>query len=154
MEIEKKFLLKSMPVNWAFHPHDTMIQGYVSTDPVIRIRKKNDSHILTVKGKGLMVREEFEMPITAAQFKRLMNKVSDNPVNKTRYYIPIGNGLTAELDVFEGLLDGLVMVEVEFDSVEDAEAFTPPSWFGKEVTEDVRYHNSYLCSLESPVDLI
>ena len=69
-------------------------------------------------------------------------------LTKTRYLIPIDDGLTAELDIFEGRFAGLILVEVEFDSVEQAESFTPPAWFGKEVTYDKRYHNSYLSRLE------
>ena len=40
------------------------------------------------------------------------------------------------------------MVEVEFESIEQANTFTPPDWFGKEVTNDHRYHNSYLSELK------
>ena len=34
------------------------------------------------------------------------------------------------------------MAEVEFPSEKEAEEFTPPAWFGDEVTNDRRYHNS------------
>ena len=63
------------------------------------------------------------------------------------FFIPIDDGLTAELDVFEGLFDGLVFVEVEFDSLDAATTFEPPEWFDEDVTKDRRYHNSYLSQL-------
>ena len=52
--------------------------------------------------------------------------------------------MTAELDIFEEDLKGLVIVEVEFDSVEEANAFSAPDWFGEDVTNSGKYHNSYL----------
>ncbi len=47
-----------------------------------------------------------------------------------------------ELDVFDGELSPLTVAEVEFPTVEEAEAFTPPDWFGREVTYDKRYSNA------------
>ena len=54
-----------------------------------------------------------------------------------------------EISLFEGMFDGLVFVEVEFDSLDAATAFVPPDWFGDDVTNDRRYHNSYLSKLEN-----
>ena len=50
----------------------------------------------------------------------------------------------AELDVYHGELTGLVTVEVEFSSLEEAESFSPPAWFGEDITEDKRYKNKNL----------
>ena len=41
----------------------------------------------------------------------------------------------------------MLLVEVEFESVEQANSFVPPEWFGDDVTNDKRYHNSYLSKL-------
>ena len=57
------------------------------------------------------------------------------------------DGLTAELDIFHGMHNGLILVEVEFPSVEVADAFVAPAWFGEDVSADPRYRNSYLASL-------
>ena len=43
----------------------------------------------------------------------------------------------------------LSLVEVEFDSVDAANEFTAPDWFGEDVTESGKYHNSYLSRLEN-----
>ena len=53
------------------------------------------------------------------------------------------------MDVFHGSLAPLVLAEVEFPTVEEANAFVPPDWFGADVTMDGRYHNSYLSRLVS-----
>lgn len=154
MEIEKKFLLKEMPAEREFLDCSELVQVYISTDPVIRIRKKNDSHVLTVKGEGLMAREEFELPLSSIQYEKLLEKASFHPIRKVRCRIPLDGELIAELDLFKDRLEGLAMVEVEFPTLEAAAAFSPPSWFGREVTEDPRYHNSRLCRLDSREGLI
>ena len=68
-------------------------------------------------------------------------------IEKTRYLIPYNDKLTIELDIFHGKLAPLMLAEVEFDSVEEANAFTPPDWFGEDVTNSSKYHNSNLSQL-------
>ena len=68
-------------------------------------------------------------------------------ITKTRFLIPLEDGHTAELDIFEGKFAGMLLIEVEFNSIEDANSFVPPKWFGKDVTNDGHYHNSYLSKI-------
>ncbi|MGL4363401.1 MAG: CYTH domain-containing protein [Cellulosilyticaceae bacterium] len=143
MEIERKFLVHEIP-NLKNYPHKKFIQGYISTDPVIRIRQSDNQYHLCVKSKGHMIREEFELLISEEQFNNLWPKTEHTPIKKTRYYIPIDDSLTAELDVYNDALEGLVTLEVEFSSIDTAFAFIPPSWFGEEVTDDTRYKNNFL----------
>ena len=140
MEIEKKFLIKELP-DLSKYDFLEIEQGYLSTDPVVRIRKKNDKYILTYKGSGLLAREEIEAALTKESYEHLLEKIDGHPITKRRYLIPL-DPYTIELDIFSGHMEGLIMAEVEFPSVEEADAFTPPSWFGADVTEDHRYHNS------------
>jgi len=150
MEIERKFLADPSALSLDQYARKEMSQGYISTDPVIRIRRSNDSYILTVKSGGLLAREEFETELTGEQFDRLSAKVEGTFLSKTRYLIPYPvseKELTIELDLFHGALDGLIYAEVEFDSVEEAEAFVPPAWFLREVTEDGSFTNAALSRL-------
>ena len=140
MEIERKFLIKELPDLSKFEYVDIQ-QGYLSTNPVVRIRKKNDNYILTYKGGGLMAREELEAALTKGAYEHLLEKIDGHPITKRRYLIPL-DPYTIELDIFSGHMDGLIMAEVEFPSIEEADAFVPPAWFGADVTEDNRYHNS------------
>ena len=64
MEIERKFLLKELPENLDTYPVRHLEQGYLCTAPVVRIRRDNDKYELTYKGKGCMVREEHNLPLT------------------------------------------------------------------------------------------
>ena len=141
MEIERKFLVTSIPENLSQYPSRHIRQVYVSTSPVIRAREKGENYILTVKGEGFLQREEFELPLTKAQFKHLSAKAEGRPISKTRYLIPYGN-YTIELDIFEPPFDPLVLAEVEFESTEEANAFTPPQWFGEDVTHENEYTNA------------
>ena len=140
MEIERKFLIKELP-DLTKYEYNEIEQGYLCTKPVVRIRKKNDKYILTYKGSGLLAHEEIEANLTEEGYNHLCKKIDGNLITKRRYLIPL-EPYTVELDVFSGHMDGLIMAEVEFPTEKEAEEFTPPAWFGDEVTNDRRYHNS------------
>ncbi len=89
-------------------------------------------------------RVEVELTIVPDQFSELWPLTEGHRVCKRRYRVSIASGLTAELDVYEGVRAGLRVVEVEFSSESQARAFTPPPWFGQEVTHDTRYTNAEL----------
>ena len=144
MEIERKYLLRQLPEHLETYPSHRIEQGYLCTAPVVRIRRQDEECWLTYKSKGLMVREEYNLPLTREAYLHLRPKTDGILICKTRYLIPLGGGLTAELDVFHDDYEGLFLVEVEFPSEEAAEAFLPPEWFGEDVTFSSAYHNSTL----------
>lgn len=165
MEIERKFTVKSLPADLDTYPHSEITQAYLCTNPVMRIRKQDETYIFTYKGKGLMVREEYNLPLNKEAFEQLLPKAEGCVISKTRYRIPLGigdkscpparpsdkscpparlsddSGLVIELDLFKSPSD-LIMAEVEFPDEESALTFTPPDWFDKDVTDDPAYHNS------------
>ena len=53
MEIERKFLIsqENLPQNLVSYPSKKIQQGYLCTDPVVRIRRSNDSYYLTYKSQ-------------------------------------------------------------------------------------------------------
>lgn len=140
MEIERKFLIKELPDLTKFE-NKHITQGYLNTNPVVRVREDGDKYYLTYKGKGLLAREEANLPLTKEAFEHLIVKSDGKIIRKTRYLIPL-DPYTIELDVFEGDHAPLIMAEVEFPSIEEANAFIAPEWFGEDVTQDSRYHNS------------
>lgn len=145
MEIERKFLIAALPQDLDSYPCHLIEQAYLSTNPVVRIRRQDQEYILTYKGSGMMSREEYNLPLTAESYAHLLQKADGIVITKKRYVIPLAAGqLKAELDIFSGVHEGLQLVEVEFESEDQANAFTPPAWFGKDVTFDGHYHNSYL----------
>jgi CYTH domain-containing protein len=143
VEIERKFLVARMPENLEQYPCRKIEQGYLCISPVVRVRRDNDNFWLTYKGGGMMARQEHEHPLDEGAYRHLLAKTDGTIISKKRYMIPLDK-YTAELDVFEGVWEGLVIVEVEFPDLESARAFIPPEWMGEEVTYDGRYHNSWL----------
>lgn len=142
MEIERKFTISEMP-DLAMYPFHILEQGYLNTDPVVRVRKEDDTYYLTYKGKGMLAREEYNLPLTKEAYEHLVEKADGIVIRKKRYLIPYEQ-YTIELDVFGKPYESLVIAEVEFESEEQAKNFSPPSWFDKDVTYDRCYHNSNL----------
>lgn len=158
MEIERKFSIKYIPKDLSTYDYKKIEQGYLCHNPVLRIRKSNEDYILTYKSKlGIEVQKkgdpiinnEVELPLTKEAYLTLKEKTDGNIIYKTRYLIPIADGLTAELDLFEDKLKGLIFAEVEFTSKEEANRFTPPDWFDKELTKDKQFSNYHLSTLSN-----
>ena len=143
MEIERKYLVAQLPTDYTAYPSSHIEQGYLNTDPVVRIRREDERYYLTYKGKGLMAREEYNLPLTPEAYAHLLPKVDGQLISKRRYLIPLPP-YTIELDVFFAPFAPLLIAEVEFSTREEALAFQPPEWFLKDVTMDPAYHNSTL----------
>ena len=157
MEIERKFLIskENLPKNLDSYPHHRLEQGYLSTAPVVRIRKEDNNYYLTYKSKGLMTREEYNLPLTKESYEHLKEKVDGRIIHKTRYVIPMScvcpenadfcsTPLFLELDIFHDDLAPLILAEIEFPDEETANTYPAPQWLGEDVTFSSAYHNSTL----------
>lgn len=165
MEIERKFLFKSLPDNLESYDCFYMEQAYISTKPVVRVRTKskvtdfsnnileNAKYILTIKSSGMLSRQEYEMDITCEEYNNLLSKADGNIISKYRYIIPLENNLKIELDIFRGKFEGLVMGEIEFPDEETAKKYNLPDYVSKEVTFDKRFHNSNMSNM-SDTDIL
>ncbi len=165
MEIERKFTVKKLPDHLSQYPCRIIEQAYLNTDPVVRIRRQDDDYYLTYKGRGLMAREEYNLPLNEPSYYHLRDKADGNVISKKRYVIPIAHptfmsdcienidriSLFVELDIFEEPFAPLVIAEVEFPSEETAHAFVPLDWFDQDVTDDPSYHNSNLSRRTMPL---
>ena len=100
MEIERKYLVETCPFSLHDYPSHEIEQGYLNTEPVVRIRRYDDSYVLTYKSKGFLVREEYNLPLTKEAYEHLRTKIDGRLIQKRRYLIPLEDGLTAELDCF------------------------------------------------------
>lgn len=144
MEIERKFLIHSIPFALDSYKCRFIEQAYLNTKPVVRVRQDNEEYYLTYKGKGYLEREEYNLPLDKESYIHLRDKADGIIITKKRYEIPYLDKYIIELDIFEGTYDGLVFAEVEFSSTEEANNFTPPDWFGEDVTFEQKYCNSSL----------
>ena len=145
MEIEPKWLAGALPDEVAHGAGTRIEQGYLTAGadgPEVRIRRRDGDSSLTVKGAGDLARTEVELPLSEQEFGTLWPLTQRRRVLKRRVVHPLPSGLLADIDVLEDR--PLVLIEVEFPSVEQADAFVAPGWFGREVTEDPAYKNRNL----------
>ena len=139
MEIERKFLVSKLPCLDGVR-YSEIKQGYFSINPERRVRKMDNTYLLTEKGEGDMVREEKETEIDEKTASEYFAQSKTYIIEKTRYYLPYGE-FTIELDIYGGKHKGLIVAEVEFKSEKQALDFVPPHWFGQDITRDKSYKN-------------
>lgn len=131
IEIELAYLVKRLP-GLMMIPHRRIEQGYISDglEP-LRVRRDGERYELT---KKLVLpddaRREITIELSIEEFLTLWGACKST-LSKDRFFYPLGGGLTAEIDIYRGLLEGLVKVEVEFPSIEARNAFQAPDWFGR-----------------------
>ncbi|MEV4561603.1 CYTH domain-containing protein [Kitasatospora sp. NPDC049285] len=151
VEIERKFLVpdgESVPDGREFEVR----QGYLVIGPEgaeARVREQGEACSLTVKRGAGLVRGEWETPLGAEQFAALWPATEHARVTKTRRIVPLGR-FEAVVDTYHGRLAGLRTVEVEFTDSEEAAGFTPPAWFGAEVTDRSDLKNQRLATAAEP----
>jgi len=160
IEIERKFLLKELPHNLSAYSHHIIEQGYLCQRPVVRIRRQDDDYYMTYKGKGMLERSEYNLPLTKEAYEHLLPKVDGHLIKKTRYNIPLEKDpalfkdasvaafktlaqcedFKIELDIFD-YPENLILAEIEFPCRELADTFIMPDYFSCDVTDDPKYHN-------------
>ena len=142
IEIERKWLVVDPP-GLSKRKRIAIVQGYLAVSAAgteVRLRRQDQKHFQTIKtGTGLQ-RGEIEIEISRKQFKSLWPATRGHRLEKTRYILD-WHGDKIELDVYKKELTGLLIAEVEFKTRKRAETFSPPKWFGREVTDDKSYKN-------------
>ncbi|MFE2350776.1 MULTISPECIES: CYTH domain-containing protein [Kitasatospora] len=151
VEIERKFLVpegEHVPDGREFEVR----QGYLVLGPEgaeARVRRQGEECSLTVKRGTGLVRGEWETPLSAEQFADLWPATEHARIDKTRRVVPLGPH-EAVVDTYRGRLAGLRTAEVEFTDPDAAAAFTPPPWFGPEVTDRPDLKNRHLATADAP----
>ncbi len=150
VEIERKWLVDKfpdLPVDGACR----MEQGYLAFEPnTVRIRKTvqngSSEYILCIKGQGALLHAEIELPLTAEQYDALVLLLAAPAATKElrTYRLPGGSLLECSL-VDEGNESSFFYAEVEFDTVQAADAFVPPAFLGREVTGEPGYSMAAYC---------
>ena len=151
-EIERKFRVARLPTA-DLGEGTSLRQAYVAVEGDVEVRVRSDGthHARTVKGGAGRERDEVEVAIDATAFADLWRVAGARHLEKTRHRVDL-DGLTAELDLYAGALAGLAVVEVEFASRQEAEAFDPPDWFGAELTGQAAWSNAALARHGAPPD--
>jgi CYTH domain-containing protein len=152
-EIERKLLVEELPGDLDAWSAQRLEQGYlaVTDEAEVRIRRADGREAwLTVKSAPGLSRVEEELPLEAGAFVRLWPLTEGRRVVKVRHTREDAPGVVFELDVYEGALAGLVTLEVEFTSEDEARAWTPPPWTDRDVTGDKAYANQTLAVRGAP----
>jgi adenylate cyclase len=155
MEIERKWIVDpaEVPDEALAAGGEEIDQGYLAVEPEgveVRLRRRDGSCRLTVKGAGGLSREEWEVGLDPAQFDALWPATQGRRLQKIRRLLELPTPPPIELDTYSGALDGLVVAEVEFTDEDAARAFEPPGWFGREVTGERAYRNQALAVAPAP----
>ena len=153
MEIERKLLVDELPGDLDAWSAQRLEQGYlaITDEAEVRVRRADGRDAwLTVKSAPSFSRVEEELALDAGAFERLWPLTEGQRLVKVRHTREDAPGVVFELDVYEGALAGLVTLEVEFASEEDARAWTPPPWAGRDVTGDRAYANQTLAVRGAP----
>ena len=145
IEIERKFLVlddsyKSMAIG-----KHTIEQGYLCKDPdkTVRVRIWDDKGFLTIKsaaGQNGFSRFEWEREIDLKDAEELMQLALPGKIEKTRWIIPVADGLNWEIDEFHGRLEGRVLAEIELSS--EQQPYEKLPCIGDEVTGNPAYYNA------------
>jgi adenylate cyclase len=149
VEIERKFLVRRELLPKDLPEGDELEQGYLSVEPTVRVRlvtgHDGTRHAeLTVKGKGLLRRAEYNYPIPHEDAEALL-ALCARSLSKVRRRLG-----RFELDHFRDR--ELWLAEIELG--DERESFELPPWLGEEVTGDPRYSNSSLAMPRRPPEAL
>lgn len=89
MEIERKFLVGEIPADLSSFTCLMIEQAYLCTSPVVRVRRQNEEYYLTYKGRGLMARDEYNLPLTKEAYIHLLAKADGNIISKKDISFPL-----------------------------------------------------------------
>ncbi|CAH0196222.1 CYTH domain-containing protein [Roseomonas sp. CECT 9278] len=150
IEIERRFLVAGDDWRGQALGRQRLVQGYLAREDgvVVRVRLADAGARLTIKGPGGLSRAEYEYEIPRDDAQTMLETLCrGRALAKTRHTVPHG-ALRWEVDVFEGVLAGLVIAEVELPAPDHPVALPP--WVGAEITGDGRYANAALVSASAP----
>lgn len=149
IEIEKTYLAKYLPSGLKNCPSTEIIDVYFPAHqhhPVIRLRKLGKRLEMTKKepvDDDPSRQREQTIRLTQEEFDALL-KVEGRKVHKIRYDY-VHQGRPCQIDVFQGPLQGLVLVDVEFEGDTEKDEFPMPEFCLVEVTKDITFAGGYIC---------
>lgn len=143
IELELTYLAKSLPAGIESVAPTRLKDVYVpdteGVHPRLRIRRKGDKFEITKKipinENDASAHTELTIPLDQQEFE-VLERTSNKIVEKDRYKISI-DGHTAEVDVFVGDLEGLVVIDFEFENEELKSAFVAPDVCLADVTQEM-----------------
>ncbi|MBR0428422.1 MAG: adenylate cyclase [Clostridia bacterium] len=161
IEIEKKYKIKQLPKDLEKYEKIEIEQAYLvnRSKITVRVRKYNkDKFILSYKMKkkksqaDISVCDEAELLLTEEAYEHLKEKCDGKVLKKTRYIIPLNDGLKVEIDRFNDFFNGVCFAEIEFKSEEQAKNYKIPDWLGEDISKEKRVKNGYMATVAENID--
>jgi len=150
VEVERKFLIANDDWKRSVVGSVAIRDGLVALykDRKVRVRISDDTATITIKGPRTGIRrDEFEYEIPLVDAERMLATVCNKDVlEKRRYFVEASRAIW-HVDVYSGVLDGVVLAEIELR--QENETLALPSWVGREVTGDLRYRKFNLRALHA-----
>ena len=140
LEIERKFLVANDGWKHSIVRSMRIRDGLIANNKGHKARVRIANGVATIALKSRRcgpVRDEFEYAIPLLDAEKMLRTMCDgNVLDKVRHFT-LHAGNTWNVDVYEGVLDGVVLAEIELMDVD--QKFTLPEWIGAEVTTDPKY---------------
>jgi len=150
VELERTFLIKNIPDGLKNCEFKEIIDLYIPESdehPKLRIRKSGEKFEITKKIpldlNDPSRQKEETIPLLEEEFK-VLNKLPGKRIRKLRYYYDY-NGRTAEVDVFQDSLLGLVVADFEFKNIEEKNTFEMPGFCLIDVTSEKFIAGGMIC---------
>ena len=143
-EYERKFLLKDDKILKYAYSKISIVQNYLRFGEIERRVRcvDNKKYFYAEKQGNGSERKEYEKSITKEEYQDLLKKFAyGKDFIKDRYFVKLDGTKSCEINIFHSP-NHVKLIEVEFDDLKQMEDFTPPKWFGQEVTEREEYYNS------------
>ena len=145
IEVERKFLVANDGWRSAVVREEYLTDGLIAStdDRKVRVRTCGGRATLTVKAKQAFATNaeyEYEIPLLDAE-ELLARHCGGNILSKTRSFAP-HEGFTWQIDVYDGLLAGVILAEIELPRIDCP--FPLPPWIGREVTGDPAFRKASL----------
>ena len=150
IELEKTYLLKNIPFDIDQYPYKELIDHYIPFDsehPKLRLRKRWEFYEITKKtliheGDSSQQQEQ-TIELSKAEYQALAD-LPNKLIHKKRYYVPYKE-IMLEIDVFQGDLDGLILMDVEFTDKKVMNGFEKPNFCLADVTQNSLFAGWMLC---------
>jgi len=151
IELERTFLAKYLPEDLESYPHKNMQDSFIPKDsrhPLLRIRKNNDKFIITRKylkqeeDKSVFIEETINL---SEEEYNSLTQIDSKIHKKIRYQYKTENAKVCEIDVYQEELKGLVLIDFEFNSIDEKDNFTPPDFCLLEITGKEFLAGGMLC---------
>lgn len=149
--IEKKYLIKKSPSNNKCIETIFIEQGYLSLEQDVYIRKETfpyrkkgnkEQYLLIIKKDDSVSVKKIQL----ATYLDLLKSIDGSLIEKLRKRYALDDGVIVDIDIFKSIPD-IIIAEVEFKDLQQANDFVPPSWFGAEVTNNENFKNRNIAKL-------